>query len=152
MRSSILAALLCAVVTLGAQNETVANKEVTREALIIEAGKEKMLGRLDKAKELYKQLLKEYPNNELAAYELARILMVQNQPEEAIIWANKAAAVNPSNVWYAILKADAMQAMGQYKDAAGVYEQLTRQYPYPIELFLQMGFLPRKSQRIESCP
>ena len=148
MRSSILAALLCAVVTLGAQNETVANKEVTREALIIEAGKEKMLGRLDKAKELYKQLLKEYPNNELAAYELARILMVQNQPEEAIIWANKAAALNPSNVWYAILKADAMQAMGQYKDAAGVYEQLTRQFPTQSNYFYKWAFYLVKANEL----
>ena len=89
MRSLIITVLFLGMSSLYAQ-EIVGNKEIDREALLIEASKEKMLGRLDKAKELYKQLLTEFPNTEAAAYELARILMVQKQPEEAIIWVSKA--------------------------------------------------------------
>jgi len=151
MRSTILAMLLLAVVTLAAQTETVANKEVTREALIIEASKEKLLGRLDKAKELYKQLLTEYPNNDVAAYELARILMVQNQPEEAILWATKAATASPTNVWYAVLKADAFQAMGQFKAAAGVYEQLTKQVPTQSNYFFKWAFYLVKANELNAA-
>ncbi|WP_353481449.1 tetratricopeptide repeat protein [Haliscomenobacter sp.] len=151
MRSTILAMLLLVVVTLAAQNETVANKEVTREALIIEASKEKLLGRLDKAKELYKQLLTEYPNNDVAAYELARILMVQNQPEEAILWATKAATASPTNVWYAVLKADAFQAMGQFKAAAGVYEQLTKQVPTQSNYSYKWAFYLVKANELNAA-
>lgn len=151
MRSTILAMLLLAVVTLAAQTETVANKEVTREALIIEASKEKLLGRLDKAKELYKQLLTEYPNNDVAAYELARILMSQNQPEEAILWATKAATVSPTNVWYAVLKADAFQAMGQFKAAAGVYEQLTKQVPTQSNYSYKWAFYLVKANELNAA-
>jgi tetratricopeptide (TPR) repeat protein len=151
MRSTILAMLLLAAVTLAAQNETAANKEVTREALIIEASKEKLLGRLDKAKELYKQLLTEYPNNDVAAYELARILMGQNQPEEAVLWATKAATANPTNVWYAVLKADAFQAMGQFKAAAGVYEQLTKQVPTQSNYFYKWAFYLVKANELNAA-
>lgn len=151
MRSTILAMLLLAVVTLAAQTETVANKEVTREALIIEASKEKLLGRLDKAKELYKQLLTEYPNNDVAAYELARILMSQNQPEEAILWATKAATVSATNVWYAVLKADAFQAMGQFKAAAGVYEQLTKQVPTQSNYSYKWAFYLVKANELNAA-
>ena len=151
MRNTILATLLFVVVSLGAQNETAANKEVAREALVLEAGKEKILGRLDKAKELYKQLLIEYPNNDLAAYELARILMVQNQAEEAIIWASKAAAIDPANVWYAILKADALQAMGQFKDAAGVYEQLVKQNLRQSNYYYKWAFYLVKANELNAA-
>lgn len=150
MRSLVIAILFLGVFNLHAQ-EAVGSKEIDREALLIEASKEKMLGRLDKAKELYKQLLTEFPNTEAAAYELARILMVQNQPEEAIIWVSKAVTANPSNVWYGILKADALQAMGQYKDAAAIYEQLTRQYPTQYNYFYKWAFYLVKANELNAA-
>jgi tetratricopeptide (TPR) repeat protein len=150
MRSLIFTVLFLSVICLYAQ-ETVGNKEIDREALLIEASKEKMLGRLDKAKELYKKLLTEYPNTEAAAYELARILMLQNQPEEAVIWVSKAVTANPTNVWYAILKADALQAMGQYKDAAAIYEQLTRQYPTQYNYFYKWAFYLVKANELNAA-
>ncbi len=150
MRSLIFVVLFLGMISLHAQ-EIVGNKEIDREALLIEASKEKMLGRLDKAKELYKQLLTEFPNTDAAAYELARILMVQKQPEEAIIWVSKAVTANPSNVWYSILKADAQQAMGQYKDAAAVYEQLTRQYPTQSNYFYKWAFYLVKANELNAA-
>ncbi|MDX2069314.1 MAG: tetratricopeptide repeat protein [Haliscomenobacter sp.] len=150
MRSLIFTVLFLSVISLYAQ-EIVGNKEIDREALLIEASKEKMLGRLDKAKELYKKLLTEYPNTEAAAYELARILMLQNQPEEAVIWVSKAVTANPANVWYAILKADALQAMGQYKDAAAIYEQLARQYPTQYNYFYKWAFYLVKANELNAA-
>lgn len=150
MRSLIFTILFLSAFGLNAQ-EIVGNKEIDREALLIEASKEKMLGRLDKAKELYKKLLTEYPNTEAAAYELARILMLQNQPEEAVIWVSKAVTANPTNVWYAILKADALQAMGQYKDAAAIYEQLTRQFPTQYNYFYKWAFYLVKANELNAA-
>lgn len=150
MRSVLFTLLFFVALTLPAQ-EPVTDKEVDREGILIEASKEKMLGRLEKAKELYKKLLTEYPNTETAAYELARILLMQNQPEEAIIWASKAATINPGNVWYAVLKADALQAMGQYKDAAAVYEQLTRQHPTQYNYFYKWAFYLIKANELNAA-
>lgn len=150
MRGIVFAAFLLAGLMLRAQ-EIGTKKEVSREELIVEASKEKMLGRLDKAKALYKQLLTEYPNNELAAYELARILLVQNQAEEAIIWAGKAANADPANVWYAILKADALQAMGQYKDAAVVYENLVRLHPAQNNYYFKWAFYLVKANELSAA-
>lgn len=151
MRSLIITLLFFIAANLPAQEVPVTNKEVDREALLIEASKEKMLGRLDKAKELYKKLLTEFPNTETAAYELARILLVQNQAEEAIIWASKATSLNPGNVWYAVLKADALQAMGQYKDAAAVYELLTRQAPTQYNYFYKWAFYLVKANELNAA-
>jgi tetratricopeptide (TPR) repeat protein len=150
MRSTVLLLLSLMFGYVQAQ-EAAVNKEVAREALLIEASKEKMLGRLEKAKELYKQLLTEHPNNEVGAYELARILLAQNQPEEAIIWAGKAATANPSNPWYAVLKADALQAMGQFKDAAAVYEQLNKQFPAQANYAFKWAFYLIKANEFNAA-
>ncbi len=126
-------------------------KEVAREALVIQASKEKMLGNLNKAKALYNQIITENPTHSLAAYELARILLSQNQAEEAASWAKKAAELEPANPWYAILQADALQNLGKPQDAAAVYGNLLKRFPNQDQYAYKQAFLLVKANDLNGA-
>jgi predicted Zn-dependent protease len=126
-------------------------KEVAREALVIQASKEKMLGNLNKAKDLYNQIITENPTHSLAAYELARILLSQNQAEEAASWAKKAAELEPANPWYAILQADALQNLGKPQDAAAVYGNLLKRFPNQDQYAYKQAFLLVKANDLNGA-
>jgi tetratricopeptide (TPR) repeat protein len=126
-------------------------KEVAREALVIQASKEKMLGNLNKAKTLYNQIITENPTHSLAAYELARILLSQNQAEEAASWAKKAAELEPANPWYAILQADALQNLGKPQDAAAVYGNLLKRFPNQDQYAYKQAFLLLKANDLNGA-
>jgi tetratricopeptide (TPR) repeat protein len=126
-------------------------KDVAREALVIQASKQKMLGNLNKAKELYNQIITENPTHSLAAYELARILLSQNQAEEAASWAKKAAELEPANPWYAILQADALQNLGKPQDAAAVYGNLLKRFPNQDQYAYKQAFLLVKANDLNGA-
>lgn len=99
------------------------------ESMIIEAGKQKMLGNMDKAQSIYMEIMDKHPGHSLASYELARILLKKDDTEEALKYAGQAAKGDPSNTWYQTFLAVIYAEMGRYRDAAGVYEQLVKVFP-----------------------
>lgn len=105
----------------------------------VNAAKEKMLGNLDRAAELYAQCVRIDGSNDASMYEIARILMTQNKVNDAQFFAKSAAAIKPDNEWYQLLLADIYQKTRQYDEAAEVYQRLTKKFPYRMDFYLEQA-------------
>ncbi len=105
----------------------------------VNAAKEKMLGNMDRAAELYAQCIRIDGANDAAMFELARILISQNKINDAQFFAKSAAAINPDNEWYQMLLADIYQKTRQYDEAAIVYTRLTKKFPHRIDYSLELA-------------
>lgn len=104
-------------------------EQVSIEKQFINAKKYKLLGDLDAAKSLFEQLLKKYRNHDVAAYELAEILVREKNYQDALHYINLALGIDPSNRWYLDLKAKIFTDDKKFDLAAELYETITRLDP-----------------------
>ena len=102
---------------------------MTIEKQFIEAKKYKLLGDLDAARDLFKQILKKYRNHDVAAYELAEIYHREDNFEDALHHINLALGIDSNNKWYLHLKSKIFIDDKKYGDAALVYEALNKLDP-----------------------
>jgi tetratricopeptide (TPR) repeat protein len=127
--------------TLDGQAKIVPEEEVTRQSAFIEAERERVLGHYEKANEYYKKFLNENSDNAAAWYGLARTLEMLKDNVAAMDAAAKAAAKDPANQWFRIFQADLFEKVGQPKDAAKVYLELTKLYPLDGAFLERLAYL-----------
>ena len=70
-----------------------------------EAEKEKNLGNIDKARDLYLEMYEMHTTNATVCYELAQIFGSENEPQDAIFYAERAVELEPENKWMLMLQA-----------------------------------------------
>ncbi|NND33236.1 MAG: tetratricopeptide repeat protein [Saprospiraceae bacterium] len=150
----ILTILATGFSLLAQQSETrYSEEEVTIEGQFIEAKKYKLLGDLDAAKDLFKQILKKYRNHDVAAYELAEIFHREKNFEDALHHINLALGIDARNKWYLHLKAQIFIEDKKYGAAAEVYESLNKLDPKNLNDLEKKAWLYAKdgqqSQAIE---
>lgn len=109
-----------------AQVNRTSEEEVTTQKVFIEANREKILGNYENSAYLYQEVLKRDGKNHAAAYELARIYDVLDKDTEALKSIEQAIKYDDSNIWYQMFLGDVYEKKGNYKDAAKVYEELTK--------------------------
>ncbi|MCB9081284.1 MAG: tetratricopeptide repeat protein [Lewinellaceae bacterium] len=115
--------------------------ELNRESLLIEAGREKLLGNTEKALALYQQIIDSSPSDVVAPYEMARIYLGIDEAGKALPLARRAAQGDPTNPWFQILLANTYEKLGQLKEAAGVFETLAKTHPQDSYFSEQWAFL-----------
>ena len=95
--------------------------------LYFDAAKEKVLGNLDKALDLFSEYLKSHPEDAATMYEMADIYSQLKQPGKALPLAEKAVKLDESNKWYKILLFQLYQTDSNFDDAGKVIDQLLNQ-------------------------
>lgn len=141
LTASLFSASGSAQNTIGGEAKIVPEAEVVRQSLFIDAERERLLGHYDKAVEIYKQFLYDNPGNAAAWYGLARTCDAQKENANALDAIGKAVAADPENQWFAIFQADLMEKVGNVKDAARIYENLTKRFPRTTEFFQKLAYL-----------
>ncbi len=101
--------------------------------LFVNAGKEKILGNLDKAAEYYAQCIRIDGGNHASMYELARIYFEQKKINDALFFAKSAHQLEPSNVWYRLLLAELFMTTRKTTEGEAVYAGLFRDHPRNVE-------------------
>ncbi len=104
-------------------------EEVSTQKVFIEANREKILGNYENAAYLYQEVIKRDAKNHAAFYELARIYDVLDKDSEALTAIQQAIKYDDSNMWYRMFLGDVYEKKGAYKDAAKVYEDLSKDDP-----------------------
>ncbi len=110
-------------------------------SLFIDANKERVLGNLNKAMQLYQQCIEKNPGHAPSYYEISRILQAKFNMPEAIKMAKKAAELDSSNKWYLSHLATLYRTMGQYALAANIYRELLAQNPGSLEYSYELADL-----------
>ncbi|HTA84351.1 MAG TPA: tetratricopeptide repeat protein [Bacteroidia bacterium] len=124
---------------------TIVHRQLTRDerdevtADYFEASKQRMLGNYDRAIDVYMQCLKIEPDNAAADFQIADIYEFYKKPDTALVYANRAALIDPANIWYQDLYAQCLQDKGRYKDMEAVYEGLIKNHPDETDYYYKLA-------------
>lgn len=108
----------------GAEKESVASKQLQSEAWYYDALKAKFIGDYKQEELLLKKFIKERPDVAAAYYELANLLLNNNDAKEAEAYIRKAIAIDKTNLWYQLTYTDALKRQKKFDEAADVYSEL----------------------------
>jgi len=138
--------LFCAFVssaqnTIGGLSKTVPEAEVDRQSKFLEAERERLLGHWDKAIGRYKRFTYENPDVDAGWYGLARSYEATEDFANALDASGKALALAPDNPWYLVLQAELFETTGRAKDAAKIYESLSKSYPKDLDYLRHLAHL-----------
>jgi tetratricopeptide (TPR) repeat protein len=136
-----LATVLHAQNTIGGVKVTVPEAEVKRQSQFLDAERERLLGRWEKAIDAYKAIVFDYPENDAAWYGLARSYAATNDWVNAFESIGKALAASPENQWYAIYQAELFEKNGRNKDALLTYDNLIKRFPQTPEFYEKQAYL-----------
>ncbi|MDL2277910.1 tetratricopeptide repeat protein [Parabacteroides sp. OttesenSCG-928-G07] len=94
----------------------------------------KAAGKYDAAYDAFTHCLAIDSTASIVLYELANFHTQLNRPEKAVRMLQDAVRYNPHNFTYKLALAGMSRNIGQFGEAAAVYEELAREYPAKLEL------------------
>lgn len=105
--------------------------------LFFNANKEKILGNLNNAADLFAEVIRKDGSNHAAMYELANIYAEQKKYSDALFFSRSAYKLDPENEWYALSFAEILQKNGKFEESATVYEQLLKSKPDRMDYYFE---------------
>ncbi|MCF8236826.1 MAG: tetratricopeptide repeat protein [Saprospiraceae bacterium] len=136
----LLSIILVITIMAGAQNVRIPEEEFVGQSAFIDANREMILGNLEKAETLYRELQRKYPTNHAVSYALAQLLFTREDFHNALTAIRQARSLSDDNIWYTILEADILERTGRFQDAAILYAGLAEAHPKEAYYYEQWAF------------
>jgi len=105
--------------------------------LFYNANKEKLLGNLNNAAELFAEVIRKDGRNAASMYELSNIYSEQKKYADALFFAKSAWMIDSKNPWYAMSYADILQKNKKYNEASEVLGQLVKDFPDRADYYFE---------------
>ena len=105
--------------------------------LFFNANKEKILGNLNNAADLFAEVIRKDGSNHASMYELANIYAEQKKYSDALFFIRSAYKLDSKNEWYAMSFAEILQKNGKFEESATVYEQLLKEKPDRLDYYFE---------------
>lgn len=134
-----------------AQPGSIEGTQIEIESMLIDAGKQKLLGNQEEAITSFQEVLKKDDNNATANYELARLFSRKGDFEKARSYVLQAVNTNPTNVWYRLLLADLYQETGENQKGADVYAGLRASNPDNPEYYYKEAFYLVRANKLREA-
>ena len=106
---------------------------------LIEAVKQKNLGNLSEAVKLYRLVVKDKPDCDVAHYELGGIYLMSNQVEIAVKSLERAYLLDPDNQWYTLAYLNALGAGEKYDTIEIILKEKIKSDPEEVEWEYQLA-------------
>lgn len=149
MRTALLLCLYFFSVPLFAQVEPT-ESNIKQQTSFIEAKREALLGKTEKAISMFKDLLELSPEMDAAHFELGRLQYAAGNTEDAIDHLKKAYDKRSSEV-YASFLAELYQASGRHKEGAELYGELIKRNPDEADYYLERAAFLVRAQDIKGA-
>ncbi len=117
--------------------ETGGNKDY--QYALIEAVKQKNLGNLPEAVKLYRLVIKDKPDCQVAYFELGNIYLMSKQVDLAQDNLKTAYSLDPNNQWYTIAYLNALGASEDYETIAEILKEKRKNNPEEVEWDFQLA-------------
>ncbi|TXF88475.1 tetratricopeptide repeat protein [Neolewinella aurantiaca] len=150
MRTALLLFLYFLAVPLFAQAEAPTESDIKRQTSFIEAKREALLGKTEKAIGMFEELVEAAPDMDAAHFELGRLQYAAGNTEDAIDHIRKAYSKRPDEV-YASFLAELYQASGRHKEGADLYGELIRKNPEEAEFYLERAAFLVRAQDVKGA-
>lgn len=135
---------------LSAQPGSVTPQSIQAEKDYIEAKREALLGKTDKAIVLFRGLIENDPENDALQFELGRLLFASGNTDGAIDALKKAYGKRPNEVYAAFL-AELYQSSGRHREGAILYAGLIKSNPGAEEYYLEQAAFLVRAQDIKGA-
>ncbi|MBL4651419.1 MAG: tetratricopeptide repeat protein [Flavobacteriales bacterium] len=120
----------------GLNNSALSAKQNQKiQTLFFEGLKENALENYDRAENYFNDIIKIDKNHATALYHLALIKELKQDYENALIFAKRAAQIDPDNEWYKLILAGMYEVNLEYEEASKLYEQITTNNPKNIDAY-----------------
>lgn len=110
-------------------------------AMLISAKKEAITGNIQGSREIFSRYVERYPKDPVGYFELARIEVMLKNYSEAMTLTQKSMELDPSNIWYALFRAEVCQVVGNITEAVAIYEKIVRENPENLDYSYQLAAL-----------
>ncbi len=105
--------------------------------LFYNANKEKILGNLNNAADLFSEVIRKDDGNHAAMYELANIYAEQKKFSDALFFIKSAYKLDSKNLWYALSLSEIYEKNKKFNEATVVLEQLVKDYPDRVDFYFE---------------
>ena len=120
----------------GLNNSALSAKQNQKiQTLFFEGLKENALENYDRAENCFFAIIKIDKNHATALYHLALIKELKQDYENALIFAKRAASIDPENEWYMLILAGIYEVNSEFTEASKLYEQITSKNPKNIDAY-----------------
>jgi len=146
-----LAFLFLAAQPLYAQEARVSEKELASQASFIDAQRELILGRPDKAVPILADLARKQQANAGIAFAYAQALYATEDLPGALREIRRARRLDAANVWYAVTEGEYLEKAGAWGEAADLYQALVERNPGEESHYMQWAFFLIRDGRSEEA-
>lgn len=115
------------------------SKELSVDAIFLDACTQKELGNMDKAIELYDKVIALDPNYASAYFDKGSILFNKKEVNTSIELTKKAINLQPKNIWYRLQLIQIYLNLSDFENAAKGYEELIKLRPDVIEYYQELA-------------
>ncbi len=150
MRVYYLVSCLLLLSPLSAQPGSVTEASIKLEQRFIEAKREALLGKTDKAIGMFGELADEAPDDDAIQFELARLQYAAGREGEAINAMKKAYGKRPNEVYAAFL-GNIYQSAGRYREGADLYADRVKRNPAAPENYFEQAAFQVRAQDIKGA-
>lgn len=119
--------------------------------IFIDAVKEKILGNLQEAFNMFNQAIQINPQIDAAYFEIANIYLMQSDYEKATENIKKALEINAKSVYYREYYAELLGAQYKYEEAADVFKSLREDNPEKLVYFIDEAHYRVKSEDFKTA-
>ena len=107
--------------------------------MVIDAATQREIGNIETASSIYKEIIKQQPENSLVYYQLSSINYEQRNIATAIEYNLKAIELNPKNHWYRTQLAEIYLQTKQIEKAAEQYRAIIDLQPNVTEYYMELA-------------
>lgn len=132
-----------------AKKELSEKEAITFGRIYIEAAKEKVLGNIDKAAELYQEAIKIDPTSPAAHYELGLVYNSLGDQQNAFEEFKIANQLDPKNYWYKLSYATFLESQGSIEESIRLFKELAKENPDQLEIKYELAKLLLNQGKIE---
>lgn len=105
--------------------------------IFFNANKEKILGNLNIAADLFAEVIRKDGSNAAAMYELSNIYSEQKKFSDALFFSKSAWSIDSKNMWYALSYAEILNKNKKFDESAAVLAQLVKDYPDRFDFYYE---------------
>ncbi len=117
----------------------VAEKQLSQDALLIDAKTQQELDNHDEALAIYRRLLQQNPDYGAACYGMSQLMASTGRVDSARYYAERAVQTDDSNVWYHLWVAQIYQLTGNTRQLVETWEKLVSREPEKVEYYYELS-------------
>lgn len=129
----------------------VEQEQLDKEALLVSAKAQQLVGSTSEAMAQYAAILKRDPGYAPANYEMSQLLMRMGMMDSALACVKRAVKADGSNVWYLKQQAAVYEQMRDGKNLVATWEAIVRRNPEVMEYYYELSDANLKTNNIPAA-